>query len=120
MGRRIRSNPALTALASLVTGLLLAAGAGAQTQAAAAPAPPAPPIVSDTLEPAVETSRGAKAFDALVLRPLGFAALPIGVAFFIPAAAITAPNGRESVEQALELFVTTPANYVFSRPLGEF
>ena len=55
-----------------------------------------------------------------MLRPLGFAALPIGVAFFVPAAAITAPNGRESVERALELFVTSPANYVFKRPLGDF
>lgn len=119
MSWRIRPR-APVALASLVAGLLLAPRAGAQAQTAAAPAPPGQPIVSETLEPATPTSRGAKAFDALVLRPLGFAALPIGAAFFIPAAAITAPNGMDSVQQALEFFVTNPANYVFKRPLGEF
>lgn len=108
------------ALLALLAGLLLPAGALAQAQAAATPAQPAQPIVTDAIEPTPQASRGAKAFDALVLRPLGFAALPIGVAFFIPAAITTAPNGRESVQTALEFFVTNPANYVFRRPLGEF
>ena len=105
---------------ALLAALLLPSAARAQTQAAATPGQPAQPILTEALEPTPQASRGAKAFDALVLRPLSFCALPVGVAFFIPAALTTAPNGKESVQTALEFFVTNPANYVFKRPLGEF
>ncbi len=81
-----------------------------------APAPKATPVTAE----AQGASVWARTFDALVVRPLSFAVLPIGVAAFIPAALTTAPNGRDSVESALELFVMTPAHYVFQRPLGEF
>jgi hypothetical protein len=93
--------------------------AGAFAQAPAQQTPPSGPELAEPIEPA-PTSRGVAAFDVLVLRPLGFAALPVGVALFIPAALTTAPNGVESVQTALEFFVTNPANYVFKRPLGEF
>ena len=72
------------------------------------------PIEPAGLNPAVA------AFDVVVVRPLAAAALPIGVAFFVPAALLAAPGGRDSIEQALEFFVLTPARYVFTRPLGEF
>ena len=64
-------------------------------------------------------STTAKVLDVLILRPLGLVVVPVGVAAFIPAALLTAPNGMDSVKTALELFVTGPANYVFQRPLGE-
>ena len=100
-----------------VAGLLLPLGAQAQV-AGPKPAPTAP-VASELPGPA-PTSRGAVAFDAMVVRPLSFAVLPIGVALFVPAALTTAPNGRESVKNALDFFITNPANYVFQRPLGEF
>jgi hypothetical protein len=72
------------------------------------------PIEPKGLNPAVG------AFDVLVVRPLAATALPVGVAFFVPAALLAAPGGRDSVGQALEFFVKAPARYVFTRPLGEF
>lgn len=62
----------------------------------------------------------AASFDVLLLRPVGFAASVVGAAMFLPAALMTAPNGRDSIEDAWEQFVSTPAEYVYSRPLGEF
>lgn len=115
-----RRASARAAIAAVIAGLLLPISALAQAQATATPPTPEAPIVTEPLEPTPQASRGAAAFDALVLRPLGFAALPIGVAFFIPAALTTAPNGMDSVQTALEFFITNPANYVFQRPLGEF
>lgn len=72
------------------------------------------PIEPKGLNPAVG------AFDVLVVRPLAAAALPVGVAFFVPAALLSAPGGKDSVGQAFEFFVRAPARYVFTRPLGEF
>ncbi len=71
----------------------------------------------------VETSRTnypSAVFDLLIVRPLGLVVLPVGVAAFIPAALLTAPNGMERLQEALEHFVTSPAKYVFQRKLGEF
>ncbi len=62
----------------------------------------------------------AVAFDLAILRPLGFAAAAIGFAFFIPAAVITAPGGRETIEEAWEQMVVVPGRAVFRRPLGDF
>jgi len=65
-------------------------------------------------------------FDLLILRPLSLCALPVGVAAFIPAALLTGPqalitpDGKQEFQSALELFVTGPASFVFTRPLGEF
>jgi len=44
-----------------------------------------------------------------------------GFVFAVAAAAalLTAPNGMDSVQEALALFVTAPTNYAFKRPLGE-
>ena len=63
---------------------------------------------------------GAMVFDVMVLRPLGFSVFVVGAVLFLPAALLTAPAGRDSVETALEIFVTAPANDVFQRPLGDF
>ncbi len=43
-----------------------------------------------------------------------------GALLFVPAALLTAPNGLDSVQMALEFFVTEPAKSVFQRPLGDF
>ena len=59
-------------------------------------------------------------FDVVVLRPLGFVALLVSSAAFIPVALITSPGGRDSLEMALDLFVVTPSNDVFGRRLGAF
>jgi hypothetical protein len=60
------------------------------------------------------------AFDAIILRPLGFVVLVVGVGAFVPAAIITAPGGLEPIEHALEIFVVEPGKDVFVRPLGRF
>ena len=60
------------------------------------------------------------AFDVVLLRPLGFVALVVGVGAFIPATIITAPNGLDSVQSAMEIFVIEPGKAVFQRPLGRF
>jgi hypothetical protein len=67
-----------------------------------------------------EPSRTAVTFDAAILRPLGFVGLVVGSAAFVPAALLAWPNGRDSVDTALEIFVTAPAHDVFQRPLGDF
>ncbi len=119
--RERTASSARAVIATLVAGFVLPSGARAQIPAQA-PAEPAAPGQSQELAaqegPAV--SPGAAAFDVLVLRPLGFVVIPVGVAAFIPAALTTAPNGLDSVQTALEFFVTNPTNYVFKRPLGEF
>jgi len=59
------------------------------------------------------------AFDAVVLRPLGFVALVTGALFIIPVAALTWPGGRGTLDDAVERFVTDPAKDLFEKPLGE-
>src|SRR5262245_39524855 len=104
------------AMAALLAGLLLGSGALAQTTPPEAQLQQEPiePIEPPGLNPAVA------AFDVIVIRPLAATALPIGCAFFLPAALFTAPNGLDSVKEAAEFFVIGPYRYVFTRPLGEF
>jgi hypothetical protein len=79
-------------------------------------------------------SVGAKIFDCVVLRPLGFVATIIGGALFVPAAALTSGvlflpqtvlfehsdrvRTVESFKDAWEYFVVPPASNTFTRPLG--
>lgn len=65
-------------------------------------------------------ANAAKAFDVVVLRPLGLLATAIGAGFFPVAALLSSPGGRDAVEEALELFVLVPGQSVFQRPLGDF
>ncbi len=60
------------------------------------------------------------AFDMVVLRPLGLVTTVIGAGLFIPAALVTAPNGLDGIGEAWRLFVVTPAESVYKRPLGDF
>jgi hypothetical protein len=100
-----RTRPRLHALvATLLACLLLPASVRA-----AESEPPEVPGPSTT----------AKVLDALILRPLGLAVIPVGVAAFIPTALLAAPGGLDSVRAAYELFIEGPVNYVFQRPLGD-
>jgi hypothetical protein len=98
-------------VATVAACLLLPAGALAQSQdPIEAPGPPTANVI----------------FDLVILRPLSLCVLPVGVAAFIPAAlmsgpaALFTPDGKQDFQAALELFVTGPAGYVFTRPLGDF
>jgi hypothetical protein len=108
---RVRSGAAVAAILAL----LLPIAAAAQTQ-------PDAKLQDATLEPVEPKglNPAVGAFDVLVVRPLAATALPVGVALFVPAALLSAPGGKDSVGQALDFFVMTPARYVFTRPLGEF
>jgi hypothetical protein len=100
---RGRRKASVGAAAALIIGLLLPAPAQAQSGGDAE----APRYV-------------AVAFDAVVLRPLGLVATIVGVGLVGPAVVVSAPGGRDSIEEAWELFVLVPAKSVFKRPLGQF
>lgn len=94
---------AITAM--LIAGLLLSAQAQAQSEGDVSP---------------TASDYAAQAFDVVVLRPLGLAAVIIGAGLFVPAAIVTAPGGRDAVQEAWEVFIQAPARFAFRRPLGEF
>lgn len=58
--------------------------------------------------------------DVVVVRPLAALTLACGAILFVPAALLSAPSGRDVIEEAWERFVTTPGEQVWERPLGEF
>ena len=60
------------------------------------------------------------AFDAVILRPLGFVAMCVGAALFVPTVIVASPGGRDGVQTAMEILVLVPTKSVFQRPLGEF
>ena len=93
------------AVVTLIASLLLPASAYGQVQEEVERPPPNP---------------GAAALDVVILRPLGLVATAVGAVCFIPAAFVTAPNGLDSVQMALNFFVSEPAKSVFQRPLGDF
>jgi len=92
-------------LATLIA--LLASPALAQTQTG-----------SDTIPPPPDY--GAQVFDAIILRPLGFTAAAVGAVLFVPAAILTSPGGMDTIEEAMEMLVIVPGEWVFTRPLGDF
>ncbi len=102
-----RSLRALVAV--VIAGLLLTASASADEQAG----------FDSRLGPE-PVNQAAVVFDLLILRPIGLVALAVGAATLLPAALLTAPNGRASVETALDLFVRAPMEDVFGRKLGDF
>jgi hypothetical protein len=89
----------------LIAALLLSANAYAQAQEEVEP--PSPNLI-------------AAGFDVVILRPLGLVAAAVGAGLFVPVALVTAPNGLDSLQSALTIFVTEPAKSVFLRPLGDF
>jgi hypothetical protein len=61
---------------------------------------------------------GGKVFDALVLRPFGAGAAVVGMAGFLISVPLTAPGGN--IANSWDLFVMSPFDYTFVRPLGDF
>jgi hypothetical protein len=59
-------------------------------------------------------------FDAIVLRPLGLAALIASAGAFIPAALLSSPGGRDHFNTAREVFITNPWNALVGPKLGDF
>jgi hypothetical protein len=93
------------AAATLIAGLLLPGNAYAEEQQ---------PVEAESVNLA------AAGFDAVILRPLGLVVLVIGAVAFPSVALLTAANGKDGLQAALEVFVTGPAQNVFQRPLGDF
>ena len=56
--------------------------------------------------------------DALVVRPVSFAAMLVGSVIFVVALPFSIPSG--SVGTVGQEIVVTPAKYTFVRPLGDF
>jgi hypothetical protein len=99
---RTRSR-ACSAVAILVAVLLLATGAHAQE------------------EPVVQSPHPlAMAADLVFMRPLGLVVAVVGPILFVPVALVSAPEGRDGIREAWEMFVVVPAGQVFERPLGDF
>jgi hypothetical protein len=65
-------------------------------------------------------STGAMVFDAMVLRPLGFASTVVGVVLWVPVALISLPYGADGREEAYGIFIEAPVRRTFKRPLGDF
>jgi len=72
----------------------------------------APAYASGTPDPA------AAAADAVLARPLGFAATVIGSAIFVVSLPVAATSG--SIDSAARSLVGRPAEFTFTRPLGNF
>ena len=67
--------------------------------------------------PANPPSADATAADLLVARPGGLAATILGAAVFVVGLPFTLING--STEQAAQKLIVEPAQYTFTRPLGQ-
>ena len=103
---RKRARQSLRAAAvTLIAGLLLPGGAYAADPQ---------PVQSNAANAA------AAAFDVVILRPMGLVLLTVSTVLFAPVALLTAAGGKDSLREGLEVFVTSPAENVFQRPLGEF
>lgn len=61
---------------------------------------------------------GDRVFDALVLRPLGALGTVSGFALFVCSAPVSGAALR--IDEAWETFVQRPAEYTFTRSLGDF
>lgn len=82
------------------------------TSAAPAPNPPAAVATGHPTDPA------EVAADALVVRPVGFAATVVGAAIFVVALPFAAISG--DVHNTGKALVGAPAKFTFQRRLGEF
>ena len=61
---------------------------------------------------------GAKTFDLVVLRTLGAVQTGVGACLFVVAGPLSAPGGGWN--EAWDVFVGTPFEDTFKRPLGSF
>ena len=68
--------------------------------------------------PAADYTAGDKAFDAMVLRPMGFLGTAVGFVLFVASLPLSAPTLQ--MDQAWERFVQQPGDFTFHRELGDF
>lgn len=59
-------------------------------------------------------------FDAAIVRPLAVTTLIVGAIFLGPAVLLTVGDGKESRDEAIELYLTIPYEDAFERELGDF
>jgi hypothetical protein len=59
-------------------------------------------------------------YDIAILRTLGTFSTVVGGALFVPAALMTLPSGRDGLDEAWGIFVRSPYQSTFERPLGDF
>jgi hypothetical protein len=113
-----------TAFCCAVAVLGLAAAPAHSDEPAPAPEPEAQAAPSDAAdttasgEPAAWRELGAKAFDAVILRPLGVGATAGGAGAFL----LMLPLAwySEGFDTVWDQFVLQPVDYTFQRPLGDF
>lgn len=55
--------------------------------------------------------------DALIYRPIGLAAIPLGTVLFIVTLPFSATGGN--IGQSFDNLIMAPAKYTFARPLGD-
>jgi hypothetical protein len=60
-----------------------------------------------------------KTFDLMIMRPVGFAAIGIGAALFLPYAPLAAITSSSDMNEPWNTFVARPVGFTFGRPLGE-
>lgn len=58
--------------------------------------------------------------DIVLVRPLSAVSLFAGVALYAPAVGLSFMDGQSALDEAKEIFVTIPYEYVFERELGDF
>ena len=114
----VRRIVAGTLLAALCAPAPVWAAEESAEQAAEDPAEPPAPIEKHWYDEPLRQLDVAG--DLLVIRPLAGVTALVGCALFVPAAILTAPNGRDSINDAYEHFVREPGEYFAKRPLGEF
>lgn len=114
--RRGSSNPLRHASVCLAfLGAMLALALGSALPAAADehedPDADTPPVAGEWED------GGAKAVDALVLRPMGTLGVVAGTGFFLVSTPFVAPAG--GIGESWDVFVTGPVDYTFRRSLGD-
>lgn len=77
-------------------------------------------LEDEVAEQGSSASAGEAIYDVAVLRPFDFLGFVVSTAAFVPAAVMTAPGGRSSIEEAFDILVVEPYEVVFQRPLGDF
>src|SRR5258706_14829460 len=95
------------AAAVLIAGLLSPApGFAAEGEKKAEGQEPPVPVEKQWYDPLMRaTDQGV---DLIVIRPLGLITWGAGLALFVPAVILTAPNGTESIGDAFDRFVREP------------
>ena len=62
---------------------------------------------------------GAKIIDAVFVRPFAFLAVGVGAFMLVPAAILSAADGKEARQKAVDVFVLNPWDDATRRGLGE-